>query len=227
MEVSMSSPGQSVAVARERPERQRMSRYLLAVGLVVMLAGLLFGYDQGVISGALDGIKKSFHPSTFVIEIITSWVTLGAMAGALAAGALTERMGRRFTASTQSSHPPTNAGIFALVGMVVFIGSFAFSLGPVVWTVINEVFPSHVRGRGVAVATAVNWLAAWLVAQIFLSLVDAITTQFTFLLFAGFCAITFAFVKWFVPETKGKTLEEVQQMWSDPEALHQAITSWA
>jgi hypothetical protein len=59
-----------------------MSRYLLAVGLVVMLAGLLFGYDQGVISGALNGIEKSFHPSTFVIEIITSWVTLGAMAGA-------------------------------------------------------------------------------------------------------------------------------------------------
>jgi MFS transporter, SP family, galactose:H+ symporter len=133
----------------------------------------------------------------------------------------------KVTASTQSSHAPTNAGVFALVGMVVFIGSFAFSLGPVVWTVINEVFPSHVRGRGVAVATAVNWLAAWLVAQTFLTLVGAITTQGTFLLFAGFCALTFIFVKWFVPETKGKTLEEVQQMWTDPEALHQAITTWA
>jgi sugar porter (SP) family MFS transporter len=133
----------------------------------------------------------------------------------------------KVTASSQASHPPTNAGVFALVGMVGFIGSFAFSLGPVVWTVINEVFPSHVRGRGVAVATAVNWFAAWLVAQTFLSLVDAVTTQGAFLIFAGFCALTLAFVKWFVPETKGKTLEEVQQMWSDPQALHQAIATWA
>jgi MFS transporter, SP family, galactose:H+ symporter len=133
----------------------------------------------------------------------------------------------RVTDSSQASHPPTNAGIFALVGMVVFIASFAFSLGPVVWTVINEVFPSHVRGRGVAIATAVNWLAAWFVAQFFLTLVGWITTQGTFLLFAGFCALTYIFVRRFVPETKGKTLEEVQQMWSDPQALHQAIAASA
>jgi SP family galactose:H+ symporter-like MFS transporter len=110
--------------------------------------------------------------------------------------------------------------------LVVFIASFAFSLGPVVWTVINEVFPARVRGRGVAVATAINWLAAWVVAQTFLSLVGAITTEGTFLLFAGFCVVTFVYVRWFVPETKGKTLEEVQEMWSDPEGLERAISTW-
>jgi hypothetical protein len=47
----------------------------------------------------------------------------------------------------------------------------------VVWTVINEVFPSHVRGSGVAVATAINWFAAWVVAQTFLTLVNAISTE--------------------------------------------------
>lgn len=81
--------------AGDAPAPQRLSRYLRAIGLVVMLAGLLFGYDQGVISGALSGIDKSFHPGTLVIEIITSWVTLGAMARALVAGTLTERYGRR------------------------------------------------------------------------------------------------------------------------------------
>ena len=67
--------------AGDAPAPQRLSRYLMAIGLVVMLAGLLFGYDQGVISGALSGIDKSFHPGTLVIEIITSWVTLGAGVG--------------------------------------------------------------------------------------------------------------------------------------------------
>jgi MFS family permease len=65
------------------------------------------------------------------------------------------------TTSEDATRSPDGAAHLALVGMVTFIASFAFSLGPVVWTVINEVFPAHVRGRGVAVGTALNWLAAW------------------------------------------------------------------
>jgi MFS transporter, SP family, galactose:H+ symporter len=130
------------------------------------------------------------------------------------------------TASEAAHKSASQAATLALVGLVVFIASFAFSLGPVVWTVINEVFPAHLRGRGVAVATAINWLAAWVVAQTFLSLVNAITTEGTFLLFAFFCIVTFVYVRWYVPETKGKTLEEVQEMWSDPEELHRAISTW-
>ena len=133
---------------------------------------------------------------------------------------------QKVTSSEHATHGVSGAGIAALIGLVIFIASFAFSLGPVVWTVINEVFPSHVRGRGVAVATAINWFAAWAVAQTFLSLVDAISTEGTFLLFAGFCVVTFVYVRWFLPETKGKTLEEVQGMWADREELHRAINTW-
>ena len=79
------------------PCRPATGIYLLGVGLVIMLAGLLFGYDQGVISGALGGIQKSFSVGTLLLEVITSWVTLGAMAGALVAGALADRIGRRLT----------------------------------------------------------------------------------------------------------------------------------
>jgi sugar porter (SP) family MFS transporter len=133
---------------------------------------------------------------------------------------------QKVTSSEQATHGVASAGILALIGLVIFIASFAFSLGPVVWTVINEVFPSHVRGRGVAVATAINWFAAWVVAQTFLTLVNAISTEGTFLLFAGFCVVTFVYVRWFLPETKGKTLEQVQKMWSDPAELHRAIHTW-
>ena len=455
--------------------------YLLGVGLVIMLAGLLFGYDQGVISGALDGIQKQFSVGTFLLEVITSWVTLGAMAGALVAGGLADRMGRRWTivfaaglfvadalvealapgsgilvvgrllvgfgvgvasvaaplyaaelapsrvrgrmvslyqlaitigifiayfadyllingdkwrvmlgisaipgvllvlailplpdsprwyvkegrhdearaalhkvepfADTDAElaaiedlnakeargswgevfatrwrrplvigialavlqqftginaiiyyadkifaaagfstpggqslatlwaigavnvvatfvavawvdrfgrrplllvgsvgmgvslivvgamfevldrHPShgggtSTTGVVTLIALVTFIASFAFSLGPVVWTIINEIYPSHMRGRAVAVATAANWFSAWLVSQFFLSLVGLITEAGTFWLFAGFCAVTFFFVRRFVPETKGKSLEEVEALWGDRSAMRAAI----
>jgi hypothetical protein len=73
----------------------------------------------------------------------------------------------------------------------------------------------------VAVATAASWFASGLVAQFFLSLVDLVTEAGTFWLFAGFCALTFLFVRIFVPEAKGKaleevrTLEEVEGLWDD------------
>jgi len=122
-----------------------------------------------------------------------------------------------------TSHATTGQGLVTLVALVVFIASFAFSLGPIVWTIINEIFPSHVRGKAVAVATAANWFAAWLVAQFFLTLVDLITTTGVFWVFAGFCVVTFWFVHRYVPETKGKSLEEIQSMWGDPAALAVAM----
>ncbi len=70
-----------------------------------------------------------------------------------------------------------------------------------------------------------NWFAAWAVSQFFLSLVDLITEAGTFWLFAGFCGVTYVFVRRFVPETKGKSLEQVELLWSDPAAIRRAIGS--
>ncbi len=107
----------------------------------------------------------------------------------------------------------SNSGVIALVGLVVYIASFAFSLGPVVWTVINEIFPRDIRGRGVSVATAFNWGSAWLVSQFFLSLTDAIGQAATFWLFAALCLVAFVWIWRFVPETRGRSLEEIEAMW--------------
>ena len=109
---------------------------------------------------------------------------------------------------------PTAAGIVTVAALVVFITSFAFSLGPVVWTVINEVFPARIRGRGVALATAVNWGSAYLVSQFFLSLVNAIGSSLTFWVFALFCAVGWLWTYRTVPETKRQSLEQIQQMWA-------------
>ena len=69
--------------------------WAFSVLLVVILAGALFGYDQGVIAGALLGIEKEFSLSAFVLEIVTSWVTLGALFGSLAGGYVADHYGRK------------------------------------------------------------------------------------------------------------------------------------
>ena len=114
---------------------------------------------------------------------------------------------------------PTTAGIITLVALVVFIASFAFSLGPVVWTVINEIFPNRVRGRAVAVATAVNWGSAWLVSQFFLTLIEKIGNSATFYLFGFFAAVAYVWIWKTVPETKGRSLEEIQKIWEDDDPV--------
>ena len=91
--------------------------------------------------------------------------------------------------------------------------------------IINEIYPSHIRGRAGAAATAANGFAAWLVARFFLSLANLITEAGTFWLFAGLCAVTYVFVLRFVPETKGKSLGEVELLWGDNEAIRKAIGS--
>ncbi len=116
-------------------------------------------------------------------------------------------------AAVAASAAPTTAGMVTLIALVAFIISFAFSMGPVVWTVINEIFPGRIRGRAVAVATAVNWASAFLVSQFFLSLIDAIGNSMTFWLFALFCAIGFVWIWRAVPETKGRSLEDIQLLW--------------
>ena len=110
---------------------------------------------------------------------------------------------------------PTTAGVVTVAALILFITCFAFSLGPVTWTVINEVFPARIRSRGVALATAVNWGSAYLVSQFFLSLVATIGSSWTFWLFAFFCAVGWIWIYRAVPETKGQSLEQIQKMWEN------------
>ena len=110
----------------------------------------------------------------------------------------------------------SSAGVITLGALVVFIISFAFSLGPVTWTVINEIYPGEVRGRAVAVATAVNWGSAFLVSGFFLSVVNAIGQAYTFWMFAVFCVIGLVWVVVGVPETRGRSLEEIEASWRQP-----------
>jgi SP family galactose:H+ symporter-like MFS transporter len=139
------------------------------------------------------------------------------LTGLVGMGVSLAAVGASFAALDAEPSSPTSTtagGIVTILALVVFIASFAFSMGPVVWTLIAEIYPNRVRGRAVAVATAANWAAAFLVTEFFLSVVDAIGEATTFFLFALMCAVTFAFVWKLVPETKGRSLEEIQTRWA-------------
>jgi SP family arabinose:H+ symporter-like MFS transporter len=106
--------------------------------------------------------------------------------------------------------------ILLLCLIVLFIACFALSLGPVTWIIINEVFPTEVRSKAVALCTFSLWVAVWIVGQFFPWLLEKAGAAFTFWTFAFFSLINFIFSWNVVKETKNKTLEEMEQLFISP-----------
>eukprot|EP00045_Choanoeca_perplexa_P009769 m.95568 g.95568 ORF g.95568 m.95568 type:complete len:591 (-) comp15022_c0_seq1:135-1907(-) len=98
----------------------------------------------------------------------------------------------------------------SLVCMLAFVVAYAFSYGPVSWLILSEIFPDDLRGRAVSIATIFNWLGNLVVSASFLSLLDGIGFSGTFFLYSGVGVLAFFFVLLVVPETKGKSLDEIQ-----------------
>ncbi|CAM3558363.1 sugar porter family MFS transporter [Marinicrinis lubricantis] len=111
-------------------------------------------------------------------------------------------------------HSGHTEGPWVLVFLLLYVASFAISLGPVVWVVISEIFPNRVRARATAIASMALWAADYLVSQAFPMMLDSIGPATTFWVFAVMSVFTFFFTWKTVPETKGKTLEEIDQLWS-------------
>ncbi|MFI0451623.1 sugar porter family MFS transporter [Actinomadura sp. 6N118] len=99
----------------------------------------------------------------------------------------------------------------ALVALLIYIAAFAIGLGPVFWLMISEIFPLAVRGRAIAVCSLFNWAANFLVSYYFLQLIDAIGRASTFWLYAGLSVIGIVFFIAKVPETRNRTLEEIER----------------
>jgi len=116
------------------------------------------------------------------------------------------------------------ASTFGIVGswllpfILGYIASFAMSVGPVTWVLLSELFPNALRGRLMAVATIGMWLANFIVSQTFPMmdeqpwLVETFNHGFPFFLYAFFCLVLFGLIL-ILPETKGKSLEEIEEYW--------------
>ena len=100
----------------------------------------------------------------------------------------------------------------ALAALVAYIVSFSLGLGAIPWLIMGEIFPGHVRALGSSVATMLNWTCSFVVTETFDYVRLALGPAGTFLGFCAVCVAGFVFVAACVPETKGKSLEEIQAL---------------
>ena len=110
-------------------------------------------------------------------------------------------------------------GVTSLIAMLVFIGSFALSMGPIVWVMLSEIFPNKIRSVAMSIAVGAQWLFNAIVANSFPLVNNSKLNETMFhgalpyFIFAFFCLFTIAFVLKYIPETKGKSLEELEGLW--------------
>ncbi|KAJ4840372.1 Integrin alpha chain-like protein (Alpha-int1) [Turnera subulata] len=119
-----------------------------------------------------------------------------------------------FIAKTSSSSNGLY-GWLAVLGLALYIAFFSPGMGPVPWTVNSEIYPEQYRGMCGGMSATVNWVSNLIVAQTFLSVAETVGTGGTFLILAGVAVVAIVFVIIFVPETKGLTFVEVEQIWKE------------
>jgi len=102
-------------------------------------------------------------------------------------------------------------GVHVLILVVLAIACYACSLAPIVWVIISEIFPNRIRGAAVSVAVCALWSGCFLLTYLFPTINTSLGPDFTFWMYAAICVVGFVVIKLFLPETKGKTLEEIEE----------------
>ena len=113
------------------------------------------------------------------------------------------------------THNSGHIGSLTLIALIIYILAFALSFGPVFWLMSAEIFPTRVRAAGASTSSFANWTANLLVSITFLSLIGVLGAPVTFWLYAVFGVLAFIFSWILVPETKGRSLEQIERYWEN------------
>ncbi|MDO8107824.1 sugar porter family MFS transporter [Isoptericola sp. b441] len=198
-------------------------RPLMLVGLALAVFQQLIGVNTVVYYSATILNDTGLSISGSVLRAVTVGITN--VAFTILAIALLDKVGRRallLVGTVGATISLVGLGLWfqlsswqsatwlALVFLLTFMASFAVGLGPVFWLMISEIYPLGVRSRAMSVATIANWAANFVISFYFLALVKSIGEPATFWLYAGFGVIATAFFLAKVPETKDKTLEQIE-----------------
>jgi sugar porter (SP) family MFS transporter len=191
---------------------------LIGCGLAVLQQwsgiNVLFNYADNIFKHAGFGVNRVllFIVITGVVNTLFTFVALGTV----------DRWGRRKLmlfgcAGIAVAHIMTGLayalhlqGIAVLIFVLAAIGCYAMSLAPITWVVISEIFPNRIRGTAISVAVSALWIACFILTYTFPILEKAIGTGNTFWLYAGICVLGFFFIFFKLPETKNKSLEQIE-----------------
>ena len=170
----------------------------------------------------LEQIPKQSDASALLANIVVGAVNL---VGTIFALAIVDRLGRRPLLLATFSGMALSLVLLALsihfhlapalslLFVLAYVACFAIGVGPTVWIVMAEIFPTKVRGRAMSIATTSLWLACLLSTSTFLTLVKVLSISGAFLLYAAISIAAALFVVWAVPETKQRSLEEIEAFW--------------
>ena len=195
-------------------------RYVVFAAGVAAIGGFPFGNDAAVVNGAINYLNAHFHlyaTQEGLISLLFMFVAIG----------LVDRIGRKPLlvpgTATQTLALATvgwafhahQHGPLLMVCVVGFIAAFAMAVGPTSWLLCSEIFHNRVRGRTMSVAALTVWVSCYVVAQAFPILNDSTSVgpSVTFWLYVLVSLFSPVFAVLLIPETKGRTLEEIESLW--------------
>ncbi len=204
-----------------RPALRRPLRLALALAVLQQITGVntVFYYGALIFRDQVKSSRATALGLDVYIGLVNLLVTLVAIwvidrlgrrpllmlsSGGMAASLLL--LGLEFRSAQVAALP-------VLLLILAYIASFGVGLGPGVWVVLSELFPTRLRGRAMGVATVSLWLASLLLTMTFLSLVRALGAGGAFWIYAGLSLLTFLLVWRGLPETKGRSLEQIEAFW--------------
>jgi len=216
------SLGNEVARANFRELLEPKARKILTLAIVLAVfqqwcgINVIFNYAEEVFSAAgysVSGILFNIVV-TGAVNLVFTFVAISAvdkagrrvlmMIGSAGLAVLYTFLGAGYRAGSQGFH--------MLLLVVAAIAVYAMSLAPVTWVVISEIFPNRIRGEGMSVAVTALWSACFILAYTFPLLNRNLGPATTFWIYAAICIAGFLFIKFGLPETKGKTLEEIEKL---------------
>jgi SP family arabinose:H+ symporter-like MFS transporter len=206
----------------------RPMRRPLTVALALAILCQITGINTVLYYGSIL-ISQHFRGQTTGTALAAN-IIIGCtnLAGTLLALRFLDRWGRRTMLLTASGGMALSLALFVmadripgispfliLIFILSYTGFFAFGMGPIPWVVISEIFPNKIRARAASIATSALWAGTLGVTVTFLSLVHVLGVSGTFSMYAVLCVVSFVFIWTKVPETKGKTLEQIQRDWEE------------
>lgn len=166
---------------------------------------------QNVISGSVN-VLFTFVAIALVDKVGRKpLLMIGALGQAVMLGILALIFGTAAVADGGSLQLEGNMGLYALLSANGYIAFFAFTWGPIMWVMLGEMFPNQFRGAALAVCGLIHWLSNFTITMTFPILLASIGLGLSYGIYAGFGLIAFFFVKQFVKETKGRTLEDMSR----------------